>query len=438
VGNTAVGQAKTKVTLTDNWQPVTVQYTAVDPGASTVDFNAYVLNAPPGSCFYADDATVAAGGVGPAAPAAGNRLTVSGGAADDGLGVSVAVSGDTMVVGDPYATVNGHGGQGAVYVFTDSGGVWTQQAELTASDAAAYDHFGYSVAISGDTVAVGAPTVFLNGHVKQGAAFVFTRSNGVWTQRAKLTASDGAADSQLGYAVAVSGDTVVAGAPGCPTDLTPEWTTVTSLTGGRAYVFTGSSGAWTQQAELTSSGCVRSVAISGNTAVLGVLGWGADVYSDSSGGWTLQTTLKPSDLTGYYPVGWSVAVSGNKAVLGVPTGQGAAYVFTGNGGTWTQQAKLTASDGDAPDLLGTSVAISDGTVLAGAPGATVNGHAGQGAAYVFTSTGVTWTQQAKLTASDGGGNDQLGRSVAVSDNAVIAGAPYGDSLNGAAYVFNGF
>jgi parallel beta-helix repeat protein len=438
MGNTALGQAKTSVTLTSRWQPVTVQYTAVDPGASTIDFNAYVMNAPPGSCFYADDASVAAGGVGPAAAGPGNRLTISDGAADDGLGASVAVSGDTMVVGAPYATVDGHGGQGAVYVFTASGSVWTQQAELTASDAAAYDHFGYSVAISGNTVAVGAPTAFRNGHVKQGAAYVFTRSGAVWTQQAKLTASDGAANYQIGYAVAVSGDTVVAGAAGCPTDLTPEWTTVTSLPGGRAYVFTGSSGVWIQQAELTSSGCVRSVAASGNTAVLGALGWGADVFSESSGVWTLQTTLKPSDLSGYYPVGRSVAVSGNTVVLGVPAGQGAAYVFTNSGGTWTQQAKLTASDGGAPDLFGTSVAISDGTVLAGAPGATVNGHANNGAAYVFTNSGGTWTQQAKLTASDGGANDQLGGSVAVSGNTVVAGAPYADSLNGAAYVFNGF
>jgi hypothetical protein len=171
--------------------------------------------------------------------------------------------------------------------------------------------------------------------------------------------------------------------------------------------------------------------------VLGVLGWGADVYSDSGGVWTLQTTLKPSDLTGYYPVGRSVAASGNTVVLGVPSGRGAAYVFSNSGGTWTQQAKLTASDGDTPDLFGTSVAISGGTVLAGAPGAAVSGRAGQGAAYVFSNSGGTWTQQTKLTASDGGRNDQFGGSVAVADSAGVVGAPYGDSLNGAAYVFNG-
>jgi nucleoside-specific outer membrane channel protein Tsx len=132
-----------------------------------------------------------------------------------------------------------------------------------------------------------------------------------------------------------------------------------------------------------------------------------------------------------------VAISGNTIVLGVPTGPGAAYVFTNVGGTWTQQAKLTASDGDTSDLFGTSVAISDHTVLAGAPGAMLNGHAGQGAAYVFTNSGGPWTQQARLTASDGGANDQLGASVAASGTAVVAGAPYADSLNGAAYVFNG-
>jgi hypothetical protein len=299
------------------------------------------------------------------------------------------------------------------------------------------DHFGYSVAISGSTIAVGAPTAFLYGHVKQGAAYTFTETGGRWSQDAKLTASDGGVYSQLGYAVAISGNTVMAGASGCPTDLTPEWTTVSSVPGGRAYAFTESGGAWSQQAELTvPSGCVRAVGTSGNTAVLGVLGWGADVFTESNGVWTLQATLQPSGLTGYYPVGRSVAVSGDTVVLGVPSGQGAAYVFTGSGGTWTQQAALTASDGAPADLLGTSVAISDGTIIAGAPGATVGGQTNQGAAYAFTDLGGTWTEKSRLTASDGAASAQFGASVAVSGNTVAAGAPYAHSLQGAAYWFD--
>jgi hypothetical protein len=437
MGDVAAGQAKTQVTLTGQWQPVTVRYTPADPSASTLDFNAYELNAAPGTCFYADDASVVPGVTGPAA-GPDNGLTVADGAADDGLGTSVAVSNGVMVVGAPYAAVNGHAGQGAAYVFTRSNGTWTQQAKLTAADGAANDHFGYSVAISGTTIAIGAPTASVNGHAKQGAAYVFAGTGGLWAQQAKLAGADGGANYQIGYAVAVSGDTVIAGAPGCPTDLTPEWTTVSSQPGGRAYAFSDSTGAWAQQAELTiPAGCVRAVAVSGSTAVLGVPGYGADVFTQSGGAWTLQATLKPANLTGYYPVGRSVAVSGGTIVIGGPANPGAAYVFTGAGATWTEQATLTASDGGATNLLGTSVAIADGTIVVGAPAATVAGQANQGAAYVFTGAGPAWTLHAKLTAASGDAGAQLGTSVALSGTTVVAGAPYAHSLQGAAYPSDG-
>jgi hypothetical protein len=211
-------------------------------------------------------------------------------------------------------------------------------------------------------------------------------------------------------------------------------------------VFADSGSGWTQQAELPvpvvngiTGGCGYSVAVSGNTVVLGALSWGAYVFTNSGGAWTLQATLKPAGLNGY-PVGQSVAISGDTVVLGVPGGTagGAAYIFTGTGGNWTQQAMLTAADGASPDSFGTSVAISGATVTVGSPGATVSGRAGQGSAYVFTGSGGTWTQQAKVTAADGAGGDQLGYSVAVSGGTVAAGAPYANSLQGAAYGFDGF
>jgi hypothetical protein len=427
-GSVAIGQAKATVALTSEWRPVTVQYTVGDPGGSTLDFNAYVMNAAPGTCFYADDASIATGVTVPAAGAAANRLTASDGAADDGLGSSVAVSGNAMVVGAPYATVGGHAGQGAVYVYTNSGGSWTQAAKLTAADGAAYNNFGYSVGISGGTVVVGAPSASVNGQAKEGAAYVFSGSGSAWTQQAKLMASDGGAGYQIGYAVAVSGTTVVAGAVGCP------------ATVGRAYVFTPSGGAWTQHAELIApNGCGHSLAASDGTVVLGALGWGAYVFTESSGVWSLQATLKPSGLTGYYPVGSSVAVSGSTVVLGVPAAgiTGAAYVFTSSGGVWSQQAKLTAPEGATSDMFGASLAISGGTVVVGGPDAIVNGRANQGETYAFTNAGGAWAQQAELSASDGATGDQLGTSVAVSGTTVVAGAPYANSLLGAAYVFGG-
>ena len=159
-----------------------------------------------------------------------NELTASDGATAACLGCSVAVSGDTVVAGAQYATVGGNVAQGAVYVFVEPASGWTsgtETAKLTASDAAATDFLGSSVAVSGDTVVAGAPYATVGANAKQGAAYVFVEPASGWTsgtESAKLTASDGAAGDFLG-SVAVSGDTVVAGARG------------TNGSKGAAYVF---------------------------------------------------------------------------------------------------------------------------------------------------------------------------------------------------------
>ncbi len=145
------------------------------------------------------------------------KLTASDGAASDSFGASVAVSGDTIVVGADGTHVGANLAQGSAYVFVKPTGGWsgmTQTAKLTASDGVAYDHFGISVAISGDTIVVGAS----GSNSSQGAAYVFVKPTGGWTgamtQTAKLTASDGAANDYFGGSVAISGDTIVVGAYG--------------------------------------------------------------------------------------------------------------------------------------------------------------------------------------------------------------------------------
>ena len=201
------------------------------------------------------------------------ELTAFDGAADDGYGESVAVSGNTLVVGAPDAMV-GSNEQGAAYVFTESASGWTQTAKLTASDGAAYDRFGSSVAISGNTLVVGAPYATVGGVSDRGAAYVFTEPTSGWaghvTESAKLTASDGAAGDQFGSSVSISGNTVVVGAPDARAGSNDEQ--------GAAYVFTEPGSGWasmTQSAELTASdGALgdqfgASVAISGNTLVVG-------------------------------------------------------------------------------------------------------------------------------------------------------------------------
>ena len=189
----------------------------------------------------------------------------SDGAASDEFGVSVAISGDTLVVGAHGDNDNGTN-SGSAYIFTRSGTLaWTQQAKLTASDGAADDEFGGSVAISGDTVVVGAVWNDDNG-TDSGSAYIFTRSGTAWTEQAKLTASDGAADDNFGNSVAISGDTVVVGA----------WHDDDNGTdSGSAYIYTRSGTAWTEQAKLMASDGAAddefgdSVAISGDTVVVG-------------------------------------------------------------------------------------------------------------------------------------------------------------------------
>jgi len=341
------------------------------------------------------------------------KLTASDGAEFDSLGTSAAISGNTIVVGAPSATVGSNPEQGAAYVFVTSSAGWadaTQTAKVTASDGAAGDRFGSSVAISGNTIVVGAPDSTVGGNAFHGAAYVFVRHGSRWTDRAqtaKLTASDGASFDLLGTSAAISGNTIVAGAPGA--------TVAGNASQGTAYVFVRHGSRWadgTQTAKLTA------------------------------------TDGLPEDL-----LGSSVAIDRDTIVAGAPSPpvtqnphHGAAYVFVKPGSGWTdrtQTAKLTASDGASVNLLGLSVGISGDTVVAGADLATVAANASQGAAYLFVKPGSRWTdatQTAKLTASDGGSLDRLGTSVAISGGTVAAGAP-GATVNtnlfqGAAYVFS--
>ncbi len=166
------------------------------------------------------------------------KLTASDGGLFDNFGASVALDGSTLVVGANGATVGGNAAQGAVYVFTESNGTWTQTQKLTANDGAAYDNFGLSVTLKGSTILVGSPQAAIGGHAGQGALYVFAESNGTWTQVQKLTASDGAANSNFGSAVALNGSTALISADG---------STVGGNTyQGKAYLFMESGGNWSQ------------------------------------------------------------------------------------------------------------------------------------------------------------------------------------------------
>ncbi|TSD08763.1 PKD domain-containing protein [Haloglomus irregulare] len=296
---------------------------------------------------------------------------------------------------------------GAAYVFTESGGTWSQQQKLAATDGDSEDLFGFSVAVSSDgtTALIGAPGDEDPNGPDAGSVYVFTESGGTWSQQQKLTATDGDREDLFGESVAVSSDgtTALIGASG---DEDPNGDNT-----GSAYVFTESEGTWSQQQKLAAT---------------------------------------DGDIGGLF--GGSVAVStdGTTALIGAqrdvdPNGPGAGsvYVFTESEGTWSQQQKLAATDGDIGGLFGGSVAVStDGTTaLIGAQRDVDPNGPGAGSVYVFTESEGTWSQQQKLAATDGDRRDRFGRSVAGSSDGTTAliGAFADEDPNGraagSAYVF---
>jgi len=333
--------------------------------------------------------------------------------------------------------------------YTRSSGGWNEVAKLLASDGAAYDYFGISVALSNDTALIGA---FWDDDLgmDSGSAYVFTRDvTGTWSQQAKLHASNGAARDWFGYAVALSNDTALIGAVR-DEDL--------GTSSGSVYVFTrDATGTWSQQAKLLAGDgdandwFGNAVALSNDTALIGAvqddylgsLSGSAYVFTrNATGTWSQQVKLLAGDGDANDWFGDAVALNNDTALIGASgdddlgTYSGSAYVFTRDAtGTWSQQAKLLASDGVANDWFGDAVALSNDTALIGAHW----DNDVSGSAYVFTrdATG-TWSQQAKLLASDGAASDRFGNAVALSNDTALIGAVQVDDLgmdSGSAYVF---
>ena len=318
------------------------------------------------------------------------KVSSDDGATDDQFGWSVIFAGTTAFVSAPNTTVGSNAGQGAVYVFTKSNGTWTQSQKLTADDGAAGDAFGISVALSGSTVIIGAP----NTNTFQGAAYVFTESGGSWSQVQKLTADDGTQFNQFGWSIAIQGDLAMVGSISA--------TVGQNSSQGAVYMFSQSGGSWTQTQKFSSDDGVSgdsfgwSIALDGDTALIG---------------------------TGF------VTVNGNEF-------QGAAYFFDGSTGTWTQTQKVTASNGAAFDFFGLAVVLVDDEALIGADGAGSDEFSNEGAAYAFTNSGGTWSETQQLLADDGQSSDSFGESLAFDGNTALVGAPGVNNSQGAAYVFD--
>ena len=396
------------------------------------------------------------------------KLTASSDQGGELVGSSVAIDGDTAVVGYPYVYTGTGAGEALVFVKPTKG--WTnltQTALLVPSDGNVGDYFGIAVAVQGDIIVVGSAQDQYNPG-GPGAAYVFVEPAGGWkgqlTETAKLVASDGMKWDGLGSSVSISGNTIVGGAPGSVTFTTP----------GAAYVFVKPASGWknaTETAKLTASDGANadelgySVSLDGEILVAGAPNnqekGAAYIFVEPSGGWkdaTQTAKLTASDGAKGDDMGNSVSIAGDSVVAGAPAlyedqQEGAAYVFVEPSGGWknmTQTAKLTEADGQAGDLMGSSVAISGRVIAAGSAGysrgPTLKQRGGpaflqEGAVYLFTEPKGGWitaSSKTKLTGSDARYRAWLGSSVNLTGNAIITGAPalsYFAPWQGAAYVF---
>jgi len=339
------------------------------------------------------------------------------------LGRSVAISGDTAVVGaskESYTCC-----AGVAYVFTRSGSTWTQQAKLLPT-LGGDDQFGWSVAIDADTLAVGAPHYEYGGSANTGAVFIYTRSGTTWTLQQTLGASGGAG---FGYSVALSGDRVLIGEP---------WRT--SNTGG-AYLFTRSAGTWSQtkyfSAGIYDEYAGTAVAIGDNYYAVGAPR--NDVKAFNAGVVHIyQTSLDPwldlyPDAVANQEFGTSLAARGNPLAVGAPgaTGASAAYVFTHSTTSFGLARKLT---GDYS--FGCSVAINDTMVAVGERFFNFSGANGAGRVHVYNQAG--WAEDATLSLSDRVTYDEFGTSVALTNDTIVIGGASRDEKgtdSGGAYVY---
>jgi len=356
------------------------------------------------------------------------KLTASDGAALNRFGSSVSISGDYVIVGAPGSVANKYhvAVYGSAYIFKREGTSWTQQAELTQPE---YFEgtFGGSVSISGDYAIVDAKE---NNYSH--SFFIFKREGTSWTQQTEYYDRRQYPDNTRS-SVSISRDYAIGGI----------WSS--------AYIFELGGTSWTQQAELFKpdlgyyEGFGDLVSISGDYAMVSTRTFLGLVYIFKREGeiWTQQAELTSLGGSTEDLFGSSVSIDENYAVVGAEhdggsgENSGAAYIYKRSGITWSELAKMIASDGTDGALFGNSVTIKGDYTIIGAKGDDENG-TDSGAAYIFKREGTGWVQKTKLTAWDGGAQDNFGLSVSIDGDYAIVGAPYDNdkgSNSGSAYIF---
>ena len=393
-----------------------------------------------------------------------HKLIADDGSGTDYFGRSVAMSGDTVLIGAPKVDYIGFD-MGAAYVFRLNGAEWEQAPRLVAADATLgdnSDHMGdRGVAIDGDTAVIGAYNDYLAPYregIQMGSAYVFQFNGSEWVQQQKLMPSDGEAGDRFGWAVAVDGNTIAIGS---------REDNDNGNGAGAVYIYEFDGNTWVERQKLLGakgktlnpSLFGNAVALDGDRMLVGAPyddtisadNGAAYTYRRQDGVWTLEQLVAPNK--GGIPLifslyGWSVALEGEVMVIGAHglfTGgsSGAAFVFRFDGSNWVQEQKLLSPKFVPFGDFGKSVAVSGDTALMGEPGANES----IGAAHVFTFNGAAWAATAELVGSDandpdfGGTPPYFGLALSLVGSTAVIASPYHDTVqnggdSGGVYLFD--
>jgi len=380
------------------------------------------------------------------------KLTAADAFANQQFGRAVAIDGNTAVIGAPGSPIGSNGvGSAYVYVRTTSG--WQFQQKLTAFDGTQDSFFGVSVDIDGDTIVVGA-NGDTNAGTSSGAAYVFVRSNNIWTIKQKLTGSENSSNDSFGLSVGIDGNTIVCGAFGN----TPS---PSVFAVGTTYVFTLIGNQWLETQKLSASDASHNnsfggtVAIDGNTIIAGAIGnsqfaGAVYVFEFDGSSWIEKEKLTAHDATPHVVFGYRLGVSGETIVVAsqgageTPPQFAAAYIFRRTPSGWHQQKRITTDTvvvNGQPEIMGRfdlTVAVSGDTVVVGSQNdPTINYFSGS--AYIYRRNGESsWVLDQQIFPSDAARDDLFGSAVAISSETVVIGSWFKSTsvpFSGAAYIY---
>ena len=373
------------------------------------------------------------------------RLSASDAAQEDLFGVATSITGTTALVGS-YKDDDKGTESGSAYIYEKSGGTWSQVKKLTANDGYQYDYFGLAVCVSETTAIVGAYGDDDKGG-KSGSAYIYEK-DGTWSFADKVTALDGEGDDRFGRSVYIDGTMAIVGAHG------------DDSSAGSAYIFEKDGDTWSQIAKLTADDRAASdqfgyaVAIDDKRAVVGAYGHeesGGDatgaayIFEDNGTDWVQVAKLTATDAEDRDFFGRSICVEDTRVLVGTDYDHhsdaedaGSAYIFEKSGDTWSEVAKLIASDADDDDHFGIAVSLSGSRALIGAYTDDVDGSTDAGSAYVFQDNGTAWVQVAHLISDNTAAGDRFGRGVGLDGTTALIGADKHDDPAtdaGVAYIF---